>query len=149
VAVWRVLTAAGSAFVNSPIWGLLKSVGSAAVQALVTPAEAVRSAFEHVLSVIKDVISWIGRIKFPSAPSWLPGVGKSSVVPGAPPSVASARSPSLARSGWTPAGSSSVVINVTGVLDGADAARKIRAVLRDDERRRTGVQLRTAGAGRG
>lgn len=140
--VWTALKTGISGV--SDAWAKVKRTGTAAMDALLKPVHAVRDAFNSVVDAIESVIHWIGKIKFPSPPAWL-----NKVIPGgnSARAAAPAASPSLARSGVPLGGArAGTVINVTvtGVLDGTDAARKIRAVLRDDDRRRAGVQLRPA-----
>jgi hypothetical protein len=142
----------------STVFNGVRDVASRALNAILTPIRSVASAFGSITNAIQNVISWIGRIKFPSPPSWLkkiPGVGslfKSAVPSVATPSAfgtvvpAGGRSPSLGRAAGPvrTAGTlgGPVVVNVYGGLDSADTiARRVSSALRGRERRTSGVQL--------
>ena len=143
VNVWNAIKAAGSA-----VWSGIATAAHKALDPLITLAHNIKGAFDDVVGAVKSVISWLGRIKVPSIPglSKLLGGGKSApAVAGV--SVAAAGSPSLramvGSSAAQLAGGGGTTINLYGVLGAEDAARRIRAVLRDDDRRRMGV--RTSG----
>lgn len=147
----------------------IKSIATTAFNAILAPVRALKSAFDSVVSAVKNVIGWIGRIKMPSMPSWLSKVlpgGKSAAAPSASaygytlsnPSgaalrgsgVSTLRSPTLAgalgglgglRAPSLLGGGGMTVINVSGTLNDAEAARKVRRVLRNDSRRRSGVVI--------
>lgn len=138
--------------VASGVWNAIRSGATSAFNAILSPIRAVKSAFDTVISAIQRVIGWIGKIKMPSMPSWL-----SSVLPGgqrATLSVATSGAPGAAwsapslsgRAVGAPAlsanaGGGGITINVTGTLNDTDSARAVRRVLRNDSRRRGGVQL--------
>ena len=144
--VWSRISGAAST-----AWGALRRAGTAALDALLAPARALRAAFDAVVSAIRSVIDWISRIKVPKIP------GLSSILKVVPGSAAvrvgsslgaarAAASPGLLGVVGAPApmvaGAGGVTINVYGILDGVDGARKLRAVLRDDDRRRSGVRVK-------
>ena len=121
------------------------SVGSAIRSGL----GSITGFLDGITDAVKRLIGWLGKIKVPKIK--LPGIGS---VSAAAPSAATRRAPALALTSMAPrvgarsagvSGASTVsgglVVNVFGVLDGADAARKIRAILRDDDRRRVGVRV--------
>jgi len=113
-----------------------------------------KGVIDSITSAVQRLIDWLGKIKIPKIK--IPGVGSfggssrmavgvaTRAAPGFPLSPAG---PSLTRGAPSLRGAPTVTtgtgwtINVYGVLDGADAGRKIRAILRDDDRRRKGVRV--------
>jgi hypothetical protein len=148
-ATWSFLTGQWRDFATywTGVWTKIKSAATtvwAAIQAAAAPAvaavHAVAAAWDAVVAAIQSVISWIGRIHFPSAPSWLsklPGVNLSATTAGVSPTLAAA-APGATASAAAGGGN---VFNFYGVLDGVDAGRKLRQVLREDDRRRAGVRV--------
>jgi hypothetical protein len=147
-ATWSFLTAQWRGFATywTGVWAKIKSAATTvwgAIQAAAAPAvaavHAVADAWNAVVSAIQSVVNWIGKIHFPSAPSWLsklPGVNLSAATAGGVSPTLSAAAP-----GATAAAGGGATFNFYGVLDGADAGRKLRAVLREDDRRRTGIRV--------
>lgn len=124
------------------VWDAIKRDGRRALDLLLAPARLLEDAFDAVVSAVRSVVDWISKIHFPSPPKWLsklPGVGS---LAAATPGPAALAGVGLTSSGAAAGGG--VTINLYGVLDGPDAARKVRAVLRDDDRRRAGI--RTSGS---
>jgi hypothetical protein len=142
--------------VATGVWNAVKNGARTAFNAILTPIRAVKSAFDSVADAVSRVIGWIGRIKFPSPPSWLskvlPGGARSAApatmaaVPGARMAPTAFGAPALAAA---PAGFGGLVqINISGTLNDADSARAVRRVLRNDSRRRAGVVMDRRRAGR-
>jgi hypothetical protein len=141
VGVWNGIRSAGMA-----VWGGITAAARNAFAPLITLAHQLASAFNTVVDAVKSVVSWLGRIKVPkiSLPH-IPGI--TSAAAGVGVSVARAGAPSLrgltGASATQLATSGGTTFNLYGILGAEDAARRIRAVLRDDDRRRMGV--RTSG----
>lgn len=154
-ATWKAITGAATAVRNAVVgvWNAIKSAGATVWAGITTAARrglqpildlihSISSAFNAVIGAIKDVISWLGRIKVPK----IPGLSKLLGSPSAA-SASAAAAPSLmgARGLSAPAvaaaGGGGVTFNLYGVLGAEDAARRIRAILRDDDRRRQGVRV--------
>ena len=101
--------------------------------------DAVKSAFDKVLNVVKDIIDWIKNIKVPEiklpwqksepAPSTATQSPTLTRALGGPQAVASLRS------------SSGPTFVIQGALDPVAVARQIRTILRADDRRRGGVVI--------
>lgn len=151
--------------VASSVFNGIKSVATSAFNAILGPVRALKSAFDSVASAVRSAIGWIGKIKFPSMPSWLGG--KKSAKAASSASVAStygytmANTGALARGAVSPlrsptlvdavnslrapsllgGGGNVTIVNVSGTLNDAEAARKVRRVLRNDARRRGGVVI--------
>lgn len=143
--------------VASSVFNGIKNVARSAFNAILSPIRAVQSAIDRVASAVRSAIGWLGRLKFPSPPSWLSKITGGALSAPAPSSTygavaGPAAGPSLMRSGPTLAGALAaagpspgallggmVVINVSGTLNDVDAARAVRRVLRNDSRRRGGV----------
>lgn len=149
-AAWSAIRSAASTAWNgikstiAAVLDWLKAAWASAMDTLQGPIDALAGAWDAVVSAIQNVISWIGRIKFPSPPGWLsklPGVSSTFAAPGPQ------GTPSLAAFGATPraavagGGGGGTTINVYGVLTDTDAARTIKRVLAKDDRRRTGVRV--------
>jgi hypothetical protein len=151
-AAWRGVLAAVRAVASgiksawSAVWASVKSGAAAAGRVLTAPFDAVKRAIESVINAVESLISKLRNIKVPkiSLPS-LPGLGR------AAPATVRAAPTRLARGGVGAAplaassGGSGTTINLYGVIDAPDAARRIRSLLRDDERRRRGVQVTSSG----
>jgi hypothetical protein len=126
----------------SSVWNSVKSAATSAFNAILSPVRAVQSAFNRVVDAVRSLIGWIGKIKMPKID--IPKMPWQSTPP---PSVSSA--PAYAGVGTYRAGGGAtgsyggggITINVSGVLDGVDAARRIKRVLRTDARRRGGVVI--------
>lgn len=128
----------------------LRSVFTSVFNAILAPIRAVQRAFDAVVGAIRNVISWLGRIKIPDILGSIGGMfgaGASASAAGyyaaAAPAGASLRSPRLGAAATRAAsGRGGIVINVSGGLDSADSiARRIEDVLRRRERRAGGVFL--------
>jgi phage-related protein len=151
--VWQTIKDAGST-----IWDGIKSAAETAMSPIKTAINKVKDAFDAVKSAVQNVIDILGRIKVPDVvdkiSGWLGIGGRSAPVGGASEGFApfaelgysgyasqlGARSlaPVLAPgAGNAPA----IQIVVQGALDPVAVAAQIRAILRDDTRRRSGVQL--------
>ena len=141
ISVWNGIRSAGLA-----VWGGITAAARAALNPLITLAHNIASAFDTVVDAVKSVISWLGRIKVPKIS--LPHIpGTKSAAAGVGVSVSRAGAPSLrgltGASATQLASGGGATFNLYGILGAEDAARRIRAVLRDDDRRRMGV--RTSG----
>lgn len=95
--------------------------------------EAVVSPFKALYNAIKDVIEWLGKIKVPAAlekigglVGKIPGVGRAAVPPPGG-GYGTTQAPA--------AGALYLTLNVSGVLDGDDAAKKITSILNTRARR--------------
>ena len=118
------------------VWDAMRSVWQAAAPvraAIVGAFDEIQRAINRVISAIESVISAIGRIHFPSKPSW---------VPFSVPSAAYAGAGGYATTSTGP------VINVTinGAVDPEASAQAIRRVLTRYDRRRGGRPLGGGGA---
>ena len=110
-----------------------------ALEPVVGLAKALAGALERVAAVtfdalvdsLKALVSWLGKLKFPSAPSWL------KKLPGSPFMVAPAGLGASTRGsfGGASATSSGLTINVFGALDAEGTARQIRRLLDAHDRR--------------
>jgi phage-related protein len=101
---------------------------------VVDAIDAIKDAIDDVIDAVESLIGWLGKIKIPKPPSWLPGVGKSSTP--AAVSVASAagrgaRTTATAPGvGATAYGAGTVVVNFNNlVTDPYATANAIRRVL--------------------
>jgi phage-related protein len=145
-AIKTVATAVWGAIKNAAVTAFetLRSTVKTVMDKVLAPIHAVEDAFGAVGDAIQTVIGWIKKIKIPNLGALgklLPG-GKSAPAPGGTfvaPTVGRA-APTLGASS-TRGGGAPVVINVTGALDPVGVARQIRAILRDDSRRRGGVVI--------
>jgi hypothetical protein len=101
----------------------LASAGGPVRQALTSALNAVADAISAVIRAVESLIGEIGRIHFPSKPSW---------VPFSVPMVATAGASSRAG------GSSGMVVNVnvSGAIDPESTALAIRRVVERYDRRR-------------
>jgi len=145
VSVWdRIKSAAASAaqWIGdkfAALWGRLKSAAATAREVLLAPFNLAKEAVQRVVDAVQRLIDKLRNIHVPHISLPNPFSASATAVPGL------AAAPALAGRAAVPAVTSSggggVVIQVFGVLDSADAARKIRAVLRSDDRARTGVRL--------
>lgn len=107
--------------------------------AVKTVLDGIKSAVDSIISAVQTLIGWLGKIKIPKIPSWVPGVGR------AAPEAAAAgvafagvgryASPGIPTRGTTMSTSSAVTINVTGALDPEAVARQIRRLLDGHDRR--------------
>src|SRR6185437_6652889 len=128
----------------SAVWNALKAAAEPILKALVGPIDAIKAAFSGVLDMVKSVIDWIGKIKIPDLGGL---VSKLNPFDKSAPAPAVASYPTLAGLGLrtsprAPAPSSAApgpTIVIQGALDPAAVARQVRAILRDDSRRRRGV----------
>jgi len=123
------------------IFESLGRIAKSVMEAAKKPIDAIARAFDGVVSAVKAVIDWIGKLKFPSPPKWLskiPGVGSLAVsAPGAPGATLRGGAAFTGAGGPRVAtGAGGVVVNVSGALDPAAVAVQIRRILRDDDRRR-------------
>jgi len=104
------------------------------------PIDKVTAAVERIISAIRRLLDWIGKIKFPSPPAWvskLPGLGKAAPAGTSAGVTATGVGPGLRAGGRAVStGGGGVTINVSGALDPAAVAVQIRRILRDDDRRR-------------
>ena len=133
----------------------LATVWTKVSDAVETAMDACLAPIQWVIDKIDDLIGWIGRIKFPSPPSWLnpgnwlkalPGVGSAGIAP----AVARVAAPvvPMGRAGFGARGLGSVgsrgdggvTINVTGALDPDAVARQIERILIGRSRRVGGVR---------
>ena len=87
---------------------------------ITTTLDPIARAFDRIVDAIKSVIEWIKQIRFPSLPSWLPGIGSS---------------PSSARSLSIPSGGTTVNVTINGPIDSDSTAREILKVLNQYDRR--------------
>jgi hypothetical protein len=108
--------------------------------------DAIKAAFDGVVSAIRSMIDWLGKIKMPDALSAI-GDAIGSITPWAvtPPSSGSVTPvgvSTFAAPGVTSSSSGSgATIVIQGALDPVAVARQIRLILRNDERRRSGVVI--------
>jgi hypothetical protein len=97
-----------------------------------------------LIDKVKELVHWFSQIKVPKIS--LPHIPDfnpfSAAAPaGLSPAGATRMGARSVRAAGATTGTGGIVVNVYGVLDGADAARKIRAVLRGDDRRRAGIRV--------
>ena len=136
---------AGVTSVLRTLGGVARTIGSAISSGL----SGVVGLFNNITSAVQRLIGWISKIKIPKIK--IPGVGSVGGTAAVATRATGARTAGLAapriagrpralRAAPTASSGGGIgPIYVTGVLDGADAARKIRALLRDDDRRNRGV----------
>lgn len=158
-SVWSTVRSAVSSVTSwikgkwSALWSSLKSAAHGVAGVITAPFDALRNAVDSVLGRVQSLIDKLRNIKVPHIPGLSKIVGGSAAATSGATRAAGGRSLTPALGGLTRQGAAvtaahsggsggGLTINVYGVLDSADAARKIRAVLRDDDRRRTGVQVR-------
>jgi phage-related protein len=155
--VWETIKTAGS-----NIWEGIKSAANTALDPIKTAINKVKDAFDAVKSAVQNVIDILGRIKVPDVvdkiSGWLGIGGRSAAIPeGAYPYAALGRSFPAALTEYgartlTPRLSNlsadainrqlaGVTVVVNGALDPVAVARQIRVMLRDDDRRHSGVRL--------
>lgn len=149
----------------STVFRSIENVARSALNAILAPVRAIKSAFDRVVDAVKDLIGWIGKIRMPkidipkmpwqrssasassasvastfSARSLTPGGAMYAAASPARTSLVGATD-ALGRSLMAGAGGGLTVINISGLLNDTDAANAVRRVLRNDDRRRGGVQL--------
>lgn len=132
------------------VWDWLKEAARKALDAILTPINAVRSAFDRVVDAIRSVIEWLGKIKIPDV---LKNIGSTlgNLNPFSATAAASSTAPSVAARGVSAFAAAPALTNarsvnvptivVQGALDPVAVARQIRLILRADERRQGGVVL--------
>jgi len=134
------------------VWEWLKKAGTSALNAILGPINAVKSAFDKVVDAIQSVIEWLGRIKLPKVLTDIGGaiggiLGRSASPAAVSRGTAFTGAPSARGFGAVPAlsaaagGGGSPMIVVQGALDPVAVARQIRQILRNDERRQSGVVI--------
>jgi hypothetical protein len=127
----------------SAAWRGAQSVASAAMNAIKGPLDSVKAAIDRVVSAVQGLIGWIGRIKFPSPPSFLSKIPGNPLSLSAPSPAASGRgyvaAPALGRGmrarATTSSAGSGITIVINGALDPEAVARRIGAILSGHERR--------------
>lgn len=140
--IWQNILTAGR-----NVWKALESIVSGVMNAIMVPINAVRDAFEAVVSAIQDVISWISQIKIPDLGGITDLFGAQSasvMVTGVPASGSRSAlaSPTLGAAGVLSARGGGITINVNGGLDSSDTiARRIRSILDGRDRRTSGVVM--------
>jgi hypothetical protein len=162
-AVWNLILGAVRGFVATflgiwegiksglaGVWSWLETTARNVLNAILGPIRAIDSAFDNVVSAIRSVIDWLGRIKIPdalkaagdlvgkvfgrSAPA-SKSVGTSAAV--APAGARAFAAPSFTSS--SDGGGTTIVVQ--GALDPVAVARQIRQILTGDQRRRAGVVI--------
>jgi hypothetical protein len=134
------------------VWDWLQRTAGDALAAILRPVNAIRDAFDNVVSAIKRVIEWLGRIKIPDV---LGSIGNAIGGLFSAPAAAASRStgtafsgtaglstfgaPSLSASASSSRGAPQIVVQ--GALDPVAVARQIRQILTTDDRRRGGVVI--------
>jgi hypothetical protein len=147
ISIWEGIKAAVAA-----VWDGLKDAASTALDAILVPINAVKSAFDKVVDAIRSVIEWLGKIKIPDV---LSSIGDAIGGLFSAPTQAAARStgrafvgggvsafgaaPALSASAGSRTGAATIVVQ--GALDPVAVARQIRLILGNDERRRSGVVI--------
>lgn len=142
-SVWNSAINAVSAIIRT-----LQGIFASVFNAIMGPINAVIGAFNRIVSAVKDVINWIGKIKIPDIGGMLGGlfsVGAQSATFAGGSALVSGSALAAGSLGSVPAASgvaAGTVINVYGGLDSGDTiARRIDQLLRERERRTGGVQL--------
>lgn len=146
-AVWSYLSGA-----FSTIWDTIKNTATTALEAIRVPINAISDAFSAVVGWIQRVIEWIGRIKIPDAVTNFIGKVVDVLPLGASASTAGSASTvprvggramvgGLAANGTSGGGGGGPTIIIQGAIDPVATAQQIRRILRDDQRRRTGVMI--------
>jgi hypothetical protein len=122
--------------VLNAVWDVMKRLWSAAAplrSALSSAFDEIRRAIQAVIDAISSVIGAIGRIHFPSKPSWIP-----LAVPAG----------GYAPAGYAAASAGPVIsINVSGAIDPESTALAIRRALTRYDRRRGLTPLGGGGTG--
>lgn len=132
--------------IGSGIWDFIRSAAQTAINAIMVPVNAVKSAIDAVINAIKSAISWASNLA-----SKIPIIGGlfSSSKSSAPNSVGVrvGASPSLAgrAMGLAPVTRAAIAggahITVNGALDPVAVARQISLILRQQERRTGAVRV--------
>jgi hypothetical protein len=129
------------------IWPTIQKAASLYLLQITIPIKAIVTAFEAVVEAVKAVIEWISKIKIPNVGGLLKKLNPFSLTytpaaPSSPTFVAATRGTSGTFAGSRrSAAASGPTIIIQGAIDPAATARQIRRILRDDSRRRTGVQI--------
>lgn len=141
----------------SVVWNAISNAAKGPLNAVKSIINGIKSAFDAVVGAVQNVVSWIGRIRFPEPPAWMKSAGSAignlfrsgTSAGGAPEAPLSslmstrAAAPTFSASGSggrRAAGGGGITqtfnINVDGGLDSADTiARRIEKLLRDRARR--------------
>ena len=126
------------------IWSTITSAATKALGLVLGPIEDIRSAFDAVVRVIREVIDWLGKIKIPDIGGAIKKLNPFKAAPQTFGSFVGTSAGTLtasSRSSGSAAGSRPPTIIIQGAIDPASTARQVRQILRDDERRRGGVRI--------
>jgi hypothetical protein len=123
----------------------IKAAAAGLADKLAAPFNVVKDAVDDLIGYIDRLLDKIRAVKLPKIS--IPGFGKSAnataTTRGTLPPLGRT---TASRAATTGSGTGNTFI-FNGVIDAPDAARRIRALMRDDDRRRRGVQI-TGNGGR-
>jgi hypothetical protein len=140
IRIWEGIKASVGA-----VFDWLKTKAETVLKGILKPIEAVENAFNSVVDAVRSVINWLGNIKMPAPlqkiADTIGNLNPFSVAPPGSPSVAPALAPTLTATTNAARASSGPTIVIEGALDPVGVARQIRLILRNDERRRSGVVI--------
>lgn len=142
-SAWQGAVNAVNAIVNT-----MRAIFQNVMNAILAPIRAVQWAFDGIVSAVRNVINWIGRIRIPNFLSGLFG-GRGRSIAFEPPALMRALSapaysgPSVTRMNARAGGNNRVTnITVNGGMDSADAiARRIQGILNGRDRRANGITI--------
>lgn len=162
-AVWEGIKSVISGAMDhaSNMMDRFKSVGTSAFNVVKSAVGGVKSAIDWLVGAIQNVISWLGRIRFPSPPGWMSslmgGFGAAEftfqpasamrfvpesyqmfTAPGPELSAAASFAPIGARFGGGGGGDTNVTnvnITVEGAVDPVGTANQIRKILNNTDQR--------------
>lgn len=143
-SAWQGAVNSVNAIINT-----MRAIFQNVMNAILAPIRAVQWAFDGIVSAVRNVINWIGRIRIPNFLSGLFGGGRGRSIAFEPLAVMRALSapaysgPSVMRMSARSAGNNRITnITVNGGMDSADAiARRIQGILNSRDRRANGITI--------
>ena len=137
----------------SKVFDTVKDAATTALDLILAPINAIKSAFDAVVEAVKKVIDWISKIKIPdlggivsklnpftaAAPAGHYTTPRRTRPPARPWSVTATRG-----SGPNERGRRSS--SIQGAIDPVSTAKQVRQILRDDQRRRTAMSRSAGGS---
>ena len=143
-AALAVYTWLKNTFTFNGIWDTIKGAATTALDLILAPIRAVESAFQKVVDIVKMLIDWIKKIKIPDLPGPLAKLTPWSATGAstfASSTGASTGTFSAGRASSSGSGGGGPTIIIQGAIDPVATAKQVRQILRDDDRRRTGIRV--------